>query len=606
MVKKIISFSIFTIAALALFYAPRDSYAAAPDAGYFLYEGTDLAIYSLIAPGSSLDTGDIDGDGAEEIIVGSPPGIPPKVTIFELDGSIVRSFQPFGSGMAAGLNVAVGNLTGSGMEIIVVPRRGAGPHILRFNSQGRLLSPGFFAYSERFHGGVNLAAGDVNGDGKDEIITGAGPGGGPHVKALSKDGLLVAQILPEQAFPGEQFFGGVVVGAIDYDNDGRDEFVIAPQSQRVADVKVYEPFSRTQIKTFRAYGNFSGGVSMDINTTGGGKRVLLGAGAGGGPHVLQYNLQTGAVDGVNIFPFDDTWRGGVEVSFVKYDGGVKFVASAGVVRLSVTDLQTYGANITSSETPTNTSNEIGGVNSLWKRETITTDVGQFSIQYVKAYLKNPKLRVRSITGSSKDCFGVPCVTRSLDSYVTQVNGFAGINGSYFCPADYASCANEPGSFYWLWYNTLTRIFSNSYQNQFNQGPVIAFDTNNTYYYYKVAKDWPGKEKFEADNKTVLRAAISNGPGLMFEGQLVVSTDQLDDKQRTVKSNRSGIGFKGDYVYMVVASGATVQDLGYIMKALGTEHAMNLDGGGSSALWYDGQYRVGPGRNIPNAFVLTEN
>lgn len=540
-------------------------------------------------------SGDIDADGISEIVVGSPPGVSPIVYVYEQGGTLIRSFSPYTPTMRAGLHVAVGDVTGTGsVEIIVAPRRGVGPHILRFSSTGRQLSPGFFAYVPQFRGGVNLAIGDVTGDGINEIITGPSVGGGPHVSFFTAAGVRLGNIFPYEP----TFRGGLVVGAVDYDGDGISEIVVAPQSGRVADILVYRAGTRELLTQFRAFGDFKGGVSLSVNASGGTPRVLLGAGAGGGPQVLQYNLLTRSINGVNVMPVATTWRGGMTVAFVAFNGSVQFFASPGATRLDAGQLSGY-----SGATPVET---VGGGNSSWERLSVATASGTYTVQAVRVSLTNPKLQIKSFTDVSGERMNVASPVRALKTYVDQVDGFAGINGSYFCPADYAACAGKAGSFYWLWYNSPNGALANSYQNQFNPGPVIAFDTTNQHHYFRSARDWPGKEVFEQRTGKKLAALISNGPGLVFGGELVVTPGQLDDKQRTVKSARSGIGFKGTDAYLVVASGATVMDLGYIMKSLGMQYAMNLDGGGSSALYYAGQYRVGPGRNMPNALVFVES
>jgi len=66
------------------------------------------------------------------------------------------------------------------------------------------------AYDPAFGGGVRVAAGDVDGDGIDEIITGPGPGGGPHVRVFRADGTEVGGFMAYD----RRFVNGVYVGTL--------------------------------------------------------------------------------------------------------------------------------------------------------------------------------------------------------------------------------------------------------------------------------------------------------------------------------------------------------------------------------------------------------
>jgi uncharacterized protein YigE (DUF2233 family) len=86
------------------------------------------------------------------------------------------------------------------------------------------------------------------------------------------------------------------------------------------------------------------------------------------------------------------------------------------------------------------------------------------------------------------------------------------------------------------------------------------------------------------------------------GAVVVNEQALVLAEKT-KTSRVGLGVKEHVVYVAVVSSATVRDLAYVMQTLGMEYAMNLDGGGSTAMVYDGEYKAGPGRNVPNAIIF---
>jgi exopolysaccharide biosynthesis protein len=275
------------------------------------------------------------------------------------------------------------------------------------------------------------------------------------------------------------------------------------------------------------------------------------------------------------------------------------------VRVSFIVLLVVGINIgivpvASAATPSPT--KIVHSRSSWQKYTIKTPRGKFSGQVVAIDMTNPKLKIRTLTTTSGDC-KTNCKVAPLMQFVKRVNGFAGINGTYFCPASYSQCKGQSGSTYWTVFNSLTKQFVNV-EHQF--GPMVVFDSENHWHFYRnIAFAWYGKLGFEQIFKTKITAAIASGPILVVDKKLSVKASELDVKQLKSKVSRGALAFKGKNMYFVITANATVLDLGAVVKAMGMELAINLDGGGSSALVFDGKYKVGPGRNIPNAIVVTE-
>lgn len=148
------------------------------------------------SPGTigGIASGDLGTDGIAEIVVGAGAGLPPTVAVFRQDGSKIGQFLAYAEDFRRGVNVAVCDIDGDGTnEIVTGARFGGGPHVRVFDRMGNSIGPGFFAYGEGFRGGVNVACGDLDHDGIAEIVTGAGPSGGPHVRVFTYRGDVIAE-----------------------------------------------------------------------------------------------------------------------------------------------------------------------------------------------------------------------------------------------------------------------------------------------------------------------------------------------------------------------------------------------------------------------------
>ncbi len=235
--------------------------------------------------------GDFNNDGRSEIVAGAGPGGGPAVTILDSQTGAPRaSFFAYDQSFSGGIYVAVKDINNDGIaDIITGAGSGGGPHVKVFNGVNLQEMRSFFAYTENFTGGVSVATADINGDNILDIVTGAGPGGGPHVKVF--DGATNNLISSWFAYPVD-FKGGVFVGVGDISNDGNFEVVTGAGIGGGPVVAVWNPFTGALLSEFYAYDeSFTGGVRVGVSdATGDGILDLVtGAGPGGGPHVKAFD-----------------------------------------------------------------------------------------------------------------------------------------------------------------------------------------------------------------------------------------------------------------------------------------------------------------------------
>jgi hypothetical protein len=237
-------------------------------------------------------SGDFDFDGVAEIIAGAGFGGGPAIAILNSQtGQVMESFFAFDPAFTGGVFVAVQDTNGDGiLDIIASAGPGGGPEVRIFDGGSLNVLRAFFAYDQSFTGGVSVATIDFNNDGILDLVTGAGPGGAPHVKVF--DGATNAIISQWYAYATD-FTGGVFVAAGDIGNDGNIEVVTGAGQGGAPVVAVWDPFTGALLSQFMAYAeDFTGGARVAINDGNGDgiADILTGAGPGGGPHVKAFSF----------------------------------------------------------------------------------------------------------------------------------------------------------------------------------------------------------------------------------------------------------------------------------------------------------------------------
>ena len=282
---------------------PRPRYLVASSAGMpttvQVYDGPTNALLGIVTPfddgftgGVNVAVADMTGDLVDDLIVGSGGEHAPEVRVF--DGAtlkLVNSFLAYESEFTGGVYVAAGDVTGDGRaDIVTGAGLKGGPRVNVFDGQTYDSVESFYAYESEFRGGVTVAVGDVDGDGRADIVTGAGPGGGPRVRVLSGvDGHTLEDFY---AFdPASRT--GISVAAAEF-GAGHAEVVAVPLSGGPA-VRLYDQGElRREYTPFGEAGRPGSVVARDLD--GDGLAEIVAASAPGSPpRVVVLDAATGEV-----------------------------------------------------------------------------------------------------------------------------------------------------------------------------------------------------------------------------------------------------------------------------------------------------------------------
>jgi hypothetical protein len=227
-------------------------------------------------------------------VVGSDAGAPPRVWVYKADGSLDFTFVPFAAGFLGGVRVARGDVTGDGVADVIVGSGPGAPGVVQVwdgATHGLVFSVNPF---DTFNGGVYVAAGDMTGDGAAEVVIVPGNGGGPRVQ-IHAGKTFGLQVPDFYGLSYTSFRGGLRFAVGDVNRDGMADLVLSPgvgggpvvsvfdgssfaagriPAPFVADFFVFDPDLRTGL--YLAVG--------DVDADGYGD-IIAGAGEGGSPFV---------------------------------------------------------------------------------------------------------------------------------------------------------------------------------------------------------------------------------------------------------------------------------------------------------------------------------
>ncbi|GEM_PF-3160615 len=279
-----------------------------------------LAYPSFFQGGVRVATGDVNCDGLPDLITGSGPGRAATINVFNgapnsqghFPAALLTTFLAYEPQFKGGVNLAVGDVNNDGAgDIITGADSGWLPQVRVFDGQtltsvhNQLVAP-FLAYGNGFRGGVRVAVGDLSGDGFAEIVTGTGPGASGQINVF--DGASYGQVNAFLPFGGG-YKNGVFVAVGDVDGNGVRDIIASVDKNWLPIVNVFNGatvYGRAPelMSSFQAFSNSERtGVRLAVKTVDGGapgavEKVSLVLSSGSGGAAVSRKVRQSTVSGL--------------------------------------------------------------------------------------------------------------------------------------------------------------------------------------------------------------------------------------------------------------------------------------------------------------------
>ena len=313
---------------------------------------------SSASGGATIATGDVTGDRAPELIAAARTSAGVQVNVIDTrTGAVVTSLHPFVDQPTTVPQIAVGDVDGDGHgEIALLAQFADGAQVKVFAADGRELSS-FFVLEPGIVPGASLAAGDLDGNGKAEIVIGGGPtltspwppsSNGPdqRVVVYRADGTFVGGLT---AYPG-LFQGGTRVAVADVERNGRPDVITAPGHGMEPEVSIFSQRwlanrdRGNRFADFLAYErSFRGGVSVASGYWSGDPRIVVAPGPGRAPEVRVFDPQGRLL--TSFLAFEPSYTGGLSVATgdLNADGSPEIVVGTLAAPARIRAFDTSGA-----------------------------------------------------------------------------------------------------------------------------------------------------------------------------------------------------------------------------------------------------------------------